>query len=40
VVHAFLDNLDRLNELTLYGTVSMVMTDLVDVIRETVPDND
>ena len=40
VVHAFLDNLDRLNELTLYGDVSSVMLDITEIVRSTVPDND
>lgn len=40
VVRGFLDKLDRLNALTLFGQAGGVMSDIVDVIRETVPGND
>ena len=33
IVHGFLDRLDRLNAMTLYGEVACVMGDIVDVIR-------
>ena len=40
VVRLFLDKLDRLNAMTLFGEAGCVLADVVDIVRGTVPDND
>ena len=40
VVHQFLDELDHLNWLTIHGMPRRVLTDIVDIVRSTVPTND
>jgi len=40
VVHRFLDELDHLNWLTIHGMPRHVLTDIVDIVRSTVPGND
>jgi len=40
VVHTFLDGFERLNDFTLSGPPGMILSDIVGLLRATVPDND
>lgn len=40
VIHTFLDRLERMNQATMEGVAGMVLADVVEIIRGTVPDND
>lgn len=40
VVHQFLDSLERLNGMTLSGEPAIVMGDVVEIVRRSVPMND
>lgn len=40
IVHGFLDRLERMNAVTLWGTPAELLGDIVDVVRRTVPGND
>lgn len=40
IVHGFLDNLERMNVLTLSGQPGMLMAEFVEIVRATVPSND
>ncbi|WP_271300660.1 hypothetical protein [Sphingomonas sp. CV7422] len=40
VVHTFLDAFDRLNDVVLSGPPAMILSQIVEIVRATVPDND
>ena len=40
VVRDFLDKLQRLNGFTLFGDAGDVVDEIIDIVRESVPDND
>ena len=40
VVHTFLDAFDRLNGIVLSGPAAVMLDEIVEIIRATVPDND
>lgn len=40
VIHQFLDRLESLNGMTLSGEPSIVMDDVVEIVRRSVPTND
>ncbi len=39
-VHGFLDELDRLNDITMWGTPLIVLEEIIEVVRRSVPSND
>jgi hypothetical protein len=40
VVHTFLDAFERLNDLMLDGPPAVILGEIVEIVRSTVPDND
>lgn len=40
VVHTFLDNFERLNRVVLFGTPAVILGDIIDIVRTSVPSND
>ncbi len=40
VIHGFLDRLDRLNAISLFGMPAALLKDFVEIVRGTVPGND
>ncbi|WP_076071757.1 hypothetical protein [Sphingomonas montana] len=40
VTHGFLDGLERLNGVTLYGAAGAMLDEIVDIVRASVPVND
>jgi hypothetical protein len=40
VVHTFLGSFDRLNDLMLDGPPAVILGEIVEIVRSTVPDND
>ncbi|NYD88891.1 hypothetical protein HD841_000660 [Sphingomonas melonis] len=40
VVHTFLNAFDRLNDIVLDGAPATILSEIVQIVRTTVPDND
>lgn len=40
MIHAFLDELERLNAITNSGRLGAILDEMVEVVRATVPSND